>query len=126
MLIQKINTGRAELWIEDDIYHIIHLAGKRGTLATAKEELRIFRGLSGGEKLPLFADMRVMKDASPEARDYGNSDDVKSTYAAVGILIGSTLTRIMASMMIKINKPSYPIKMFIKKEEALAWLKKLK
>ncbi|MBL4754294.1 MAG: hypothetical protein JKY52_11970 [Flavobacteriales bacterium] len=126
MLIEKINTGQAELWIEDHIYRLIHLKGKRGTLATAKEELRIHRELSGGMQLPLFADLRMMKNASPEARDYGNSEAVISTYAAVGILIGSNLTRIMGSMFIRINKPSYPVRMFTIEEDALAWLQQFK
>jgi len=48
-------------------------------LETAKEELRIHRELSGGKKMPFFADLRGMKVVNPEARDYGNSEEVKST-----------------------------------------------
>ena len=126
METEKIKISDTELWIEDGIYCITHKKGKKGTLETAKEELRIHRELGGGKKMPLFADMRGMKGANPEARDYGNSEEVKSTYSAVGILIGSTFTRIIGSMFMKINKPPYPVKMFTEQEEALEWLQQFK
>jgi len=126
MLIEKTNTGQAELWIEDDIYYLSHMAGKKGTLESAKQELRIHRELSGGKKLPLFVDMRRIKGVTPEARDYGNSVEVKSIYSAMGILISSILTRTNASMFIRINQPPYPVKIFTEKEEALSWLQQFK
>ena len=126
METEKINTTEAALWIDDGIYCIAHKDGKKGTLETAKEELKIHRELGGGKKMPLFADMRGMKGSNPEARDYGNSEVVKSTYSAVGILIGSAFTLLIGSMFMKINKPPYPVKMFTEQENALVWLKQFK
>ena len=126
METEKTETSAADLWIEDGIYHIIHKNGKRGTLTTAKEELSSHRELSGGKKMPLFADVRGMKGASAEARDFGNSEEVRSTYSAVGILTGSKFTQIIASAFMKVNKPPYPVKMFTTKEEAIFWLQGLK
>jgi len=126
MATEKIKTSAAELWIEDGIYYIIHKEGKKGTLETAKEELSAHRELSGGKKMPLFADVRRMKGANAEARDFGNSEEVQSTYSAVGILIGSKFTQIIANAFMKVNKPPYPVKMFTTKKEAVLWLRGLK
>ncbi len=126
METKKIKTNEAEVWIEDGIYFLIHKKSKKGTLETAKEELKAHKELSSGKKMPLFADVRGMKGANPEARDYGNSEEVTSTYSAVGILIGSAFTRVIGSLFMKINKPPYPVKMFTEQKEAVKWLKQYK
>ena len=119
---ERIKTSEAELWLEDGIYFITDSKGKKGTLETATDKLSAHREYSGGRKLPLFANVRGMKGASPEARDLWNSEEVTITCASVRILIGSAFTRSIGSPFMKINKPPYPVKVFTEKEEALKWL----
>ena len=122
----KIITSNAELWIEDDIYILVHKVSKTTTVEMARDMLRIHRELSGGKKLPLYIDMTNQKGATPDAREFGSSEEVIQTYAAIGILVGSVFNRILGSLFMKINKPPYPVKMFTKKEEAMEWLQKFK
>ncbi|PCH67258.1 MAG: hypothetical protein COC01_06260 [Bacteroidetes bacterium] len=126
MEIEKTKTSNAELWIEDGIYILIHKADKTTSLETVQDHLRLHIELSGGKKMPLFIDMTGQIGASPEAREFGNSDEIKQTYSAIGLLVGSVFNRVLGSLFMTINKPPYPVKMFATKEEAMEWLQQFK
>jgi len=126
MVKEKIVTNNAELWIEDDIYMLVHKEDKITSLETVKEQLRIHRELGSRKKMPLLVNITNQKGASPEARNYISNEKVRRTYSAVALLVGSTFSRILGSLTMKIIKPPYPVRMFDTKKQAMDWLQEFK
>lgn len=90
-------------------------------LDLAKEMVRERLRLLNGRTYPFLADVRQLKLATKEARDYFAKEGVKGM-TALAILIGNPLTVIMANLFITFSKPLVPTKAFRTREQAVKWL----
>jgi len=75
------------------------------------------------QKLPCLADIRAVKGASKEVRDFlGANDDFNYQLSKIAILQKSGLSMIMGNLYLKFSRPPFPTKLFTNEEKAMAWL----
>jgi hypothetical protein len=98
-------------------------AGAEVTLADARENVALCLRMNGGQRRPVLVDLRVVKSQTAEARAYLAGPEGSEVCQAVGLLIGSPLSRVLGNFYLGLNKPSVPTRLFTSEEEALAWLR---
>lgn len=53
-----------------------------------------------------------------------SDDEMTNAQKAVSMLVGSPLTKLIASFFLGLNKPKFPIRSFTNIDEAISWLQK--
>ena len=118
-----ITTRTATVWIgEDGISRVIRHPGAEEGLTDAKEIIEAGRKLAKGVKILNLSDIRGLKSASREARQYFRMETSKYLIASA-VLIDSQISRMVGNFYISVNKPDYPIKLFTSESKAIEWLK---
>lgn len=120
-----IFTWGGKIWLGDDgIVRVVSTfpQGKM-TLAEAKEVFSAILKVSKGKKRPLFVDIRDIKSADRESREYTASEGVSSVLSAMALLIGSPISKVIGNFFLGLNKPKFPVKIFTSEAEAIRWLK---
>ena len=121
-------TRTERIWLGDDeiIRAVIH-PGLVTTLEDAQENVRGFATVGGGTKRYAVIDMRAhAASATREAREYYAGPENAKAVLAVGLLVRSSISRLMGNFFLGINKTIFPLKLFSEPEQALAWLRGLK
>lgn len=89
----------------------------------AKECVAVARGILGpGASLPLRVDLRRIRSLSSGARDYLSGPEALAIAPAVGIVIGSPLSRAIGNFYLGFNRPGVPTKLFTDFASADKWL----
>lgn len=90
-------------------------------LDIAKDCVRKRIAFSKGVSYPFLVDMRGVKGAEKDAKEYLGSEG--SVLVKAGALyVSSALTRLLGNLFIQVNKPVSPTRLFTSREEALHWL----
>lgn len=84
----------------------------------------VVRKLTGGVRYPILADLRELAFASMEARQFHKEEGEKLALGSA-ILVASTVTRMIGSIFIAVNRPSIPTRLFENEAEAVQWLLEL-
>jgi hypothetical protein len=111
-----------------DVHGIIRttiLPGVEQTLADAQENARDVLSLATRSNQPLLVDLRDMKAQSREARQYYGSPEITNAFVAVGLLVGSRVSMLIANFFIAVTKTNMPTRIFTDEAEAIDWLKGL-
>jgi hypothetical protein len=120
---KQILTESQKISIEDSgVIVCVNLNIKRHTLAHAKQNLEAIRSLAGGVKRPVLIDIRETLSIDADARKYYSSVDYAEVQSAAALIIGSSLTRMIANFFMGLNKPLFPTKMFTDEAQAYKWL----
>jgi hypothetical protein len=93
------------------------------TLEHALENTKVVTGFYVDRKFPILIDARGIKSMSYEARQHFSARGRDSKTNAFGIIIGSTVSRVLGNFYLGINKPAVPTKLFDNEESAVNWLK---
>ncbi|MEZ4442246.1 MAG: hypothetical protein R3B72_24340 [Polyangiaceae bacterium] len=120
--VSVIETSGGRVWSTDGIvYEAIDVS--RIELEHAQEFASAVRHLAGddGPSL-LLADMSLVRATTSEVRAYSASDETKTLVAAQGILVGSPVTRVVASFFVRVFQPPFPVRLFTTADDASAWL----
>jgi hypothetical protein len=123
---ERVHTRTTTIYYGDDgIMYINLLPGTEEQLADAQENVRVAVRLSGGRRVPLLVDMRTMKSQAREARDYYNEPEVLRVTSAIGLLVESRISSLIANFFISIaaREQTRPIRIFSQEAEAAGWLK---
>ncbi len=76
--------------------------------------------LTGGRRSPLLVDMR---DTGPQDRrtraEWTSRSGLQS---AVALIVGTPLSRMLGNLLLNVNKPKFPVRLFDKEASAVAWL----
>lgn len=115
-------TGRIRLG-EDGIVRAVIIPGAEQTLEDAKEQVAAVWKVSQGRRRPVLVDAREGRFMDRAARVYYASDEAARFRSASALLVGSTVTRVMASFFLGLNKPTHPVRLFTSEDEALDWLR---
>ncbi len=107
---------------EDGIFRVIYLPGAEIVLSDVQEVSRLRVHLTGDGRVPMYTDAREVKSVTREARNHGASSGEFSSPTALGILVGSPVSKVLGNLFIGLSKPSYPTRLFTSEEEAIAWL----
>lgn len=93
------------------------------TLEHAMENTNAVSSFFKGKKYPILIDSRGIGSMSYEARRHFSVRGRDTKTCAFGIIIGSTVSRVLGNFYLGINKPAVPTKLFDNEEEATEWLK---
>jgi hypothetical protein len=110
------------MWLRSDgIVQLVWIPRTTALLGDATATLEAMAQLTGGRRSPLMVDMR---DAGPQARparlEFARRGDLVS---AVGLVVGTPLSRMAGNLFIRMTKPPFPTRLFGKEASAVAWLK---
>ena len=109
--------------LDNGIVHKVWLPDKTFQLEDVEEHVQILREQLGEGKFLFLADIRATKGISKEVRDYlGSSLDIVALASATALLVGSNVSRIIANLFLKFNRPVFPTQLFTNEEAAIEWL----
>lgn len=97
--------------------------GSEHALDDAKEVSAAAVEVSGGKKRPVLVDMAKLKSVSREAQEYHSADEAVPDCSAVALIVGSPVSRVIASFFLRFRSVKYPIKLFTSEGDAIEWLK---
>jgi hypothetical protein len=121
---RSITTRTARLWVDDDrIVHCECLPGVETTRPDAEAILAAGGELTGYRPLPGLVDIRRSRGIDREARVHFSGPECARVNAAVALLIGSPLSRVMGNFFLGLHKPLVPFRLFTDEAEALVWLR---
>jgi hypothetical protein len=112
---------------DDDILFWDYCPQTEIDIEIAKELVKNRLEYSKGKLLYSIADVTNLKSVTKEAREYmSNPDGGLKGILGGAFLSNSVVTNVVVNLYLKINKPAVPAKFFIKREDAISWLKDLK
>ncbi|MBV1858979.1 MAG: hypothetical protein KUG77_11255 [Nannocystaceae bacterium] len=91
-------------------------------VAAAEETLRRGRLMVAGQKIPLLVDLRAPCSVDVAARPIFAAPETGQIFSAVALLAANIVTRLAANLLLKVNQPPYPIRMFSDDAQARSWL----
>lgn len=95
------------------------------SLADSLHNQGIFDELIGSNPRPVpqLAHMGRLQRASPEARRFFAKDpSVGEMFSAVALVANNRVARVIGNVLIGLNKPNIPTRLFTDEAEALTWL----
>jgi hypothetical protein len=107
------------------IVHCVNLPIERHTLEHAKSNLEVIKSLAGDKKCPVIVDIRNTRSIDGDARKFYAGAECAEVQSAAALIIGSSLTKMVANFFLGLNKPLFPTKLFTDENEAIAWLMEL-
>jgi hypothetical protein len=119
---EKLVTPYITMWFHDGILYGRYAEGLDVSLDIAKElvESRIL--YSEGKSCPMLIDMKGVKSATPQAREYLAT--IGATHLKAGALIvGSQMNMAIGNVFLMIDKPLVPTKLFTNEDRAVEWLR---
>jgi len=116
-----ITHPKFRMWLRPDgIVQVVWAPRTTALLEDATATLEAMAQITGGRRSPLLVDMR---DTGPQDRptraEWTRRSDLSS---AVGLIVGSPLSRMMGNLFISANRPTTPTRLFDNEASALAWL----
>jgi len=119
-----IVTRAARIWLDDDdIIHSHCLPNIEQTIADAEETTAAFWEIAGHRRLPVLVDLRRARAIDRLARNHYAGPEGARVQCAVGLLVGSPLSRMVGNVFLGFNNTIIPVRLFTVEAEALAWLR---
>lgn len=119
-----------EVWQDEavpDVVFGVYIPKLEIDLEIAKELVANRLDFTEGKPMYALIDFSNIKSVSKEAREYMNSPEG----GLIGVLGGAFVSNnvvatLFINLFLRINKPTVPAKFFTDRQEALAWLSKIK
>lgn len=91
-------------------------------LADAQQNVAAIFDLAGQRRTRVLVDMRGVRSQSREARLYFAGQEAERVTAAVALLIGSPVSRVLANFFMHITPQRIPTALFTNEAAAVRWL----
>jgi hypothetical protein len=116
-----ITNPKFRIWLRPDgIVQLVWAPRTMVLLEDATAALEAMAQLTGGRRSPLLVDMHDTGPLDrPTRAELTRRSDLQS---AVGLIVGTPLTRMMANFFLTVNKPQFPTRLFDTEASAVAWL----
>jgi hypothetical protein len=116
-----ITHPKFRMWLRPDgIVQVVWAPRTTVHLEDAGATLDAMVKLTCGRRSPLLVDMR---DTGPQDRrtraEWTSRTGLQS---AVALIVGTPLSRMLGNLLLMVNKPQFPVRLFDNEESALAWL----
>ncbi|TSJ45439.1 hypothetical protein [Fluviicola chungangensis] len=111
---------------EDGIARTKVKKGSEVKLEHAQENSVVVNSFYTSTKFPLLIDARGIKSMEREARAFFTANGRNTNTLAFGIIIDSSVSKVVGNFFLGINKPVVPTKLFSNEEQAIEWLNKFK
>jgi hypothetical protein len=119
--MREIETGTSQFVLRDDgIVQQTAKPGLKQELADAKENMKAFFELAGGQKRLLLVDLRKTGPTGSGVREYYAEHSVH--LHATAMVIEGALSEMIGNFFIRLNRPAAPTKLFTSEPAAVAWL----
>lgn len=106
----------------DGIVHFVCAAGAQLNADNTRELFAAYREVGGEGRLLVLSDIRGLRSSTSESRALATTPEATSLHAAAAVIVGSSLTRMMGNLFMRMNKPAYPTRLFSDVAPAVAWL----
>lgn len=116
-------TSRYRLRPDGIIVQEIHGTGTQ-SLADAHENIAAFNRLAAAERRPCLVDMQVNYSMGRGVREYYASPGACRWCSAIGMVVRSSVTRVIGNLFLALSAPPVPVRMFATVADATAWLQK--
>ncbi|MCK9381775.1 MAG: hypothetical protein M0P95_12030 [Sulfuritalea sp.] len=121
---EVVNIAKASMWLaEDGIVRIIWVPGSDVTLEDAEESMAAYLKINQGKRRPMVVDTSTMKSLARGARHYYASEQAAKAASAVGLIVGTPVSRVLGNFYLGLSNPHLPTRLFASESEALEWLK---
>lgn len=121
-MLPEIETPYIKLWMEDGILFGKYAENLFIDLEIAKQVVHERIKFSKGISYPVIIDMKGVRSANKQAREYLATEGAK--YVTAGALVvDSAVTRTLGNIFLTVNKPPLPTKLFTNEAEAKEWIK---
>ena len=121
---EMIETRTQKIWLgEDDILYTGVLPGPELTLVEAQQITEAEFKLAGGQKRPIFVDIRQVKSTIRETKEHFAGESVQRFVLAVALCIRLPLSRVIGNFFMGYNRPLFPTRLFTSEDEAIDWLR---
>lgn len=107
---------------EDGIARTKVKFGAQVGLTEAMENSKVVNGFFNNVKYPILIDARGIKSMSREARNFFTANGRNTNTTAFGIIIDSSVSKVVGNFFLGINKPVVPTKLFTNERTAINWL----
>jgi hypothetical protein len=109
------------MWLRPDgIVQLVWAPRTTVLFEDATAALEAMAQLTGGRRSPLLVDMHDTGPLDrPTRAELTRRSDLQS---AVGLIVGTPLTRMMANFFLSVNKPQFPTRLFDNEASSVAWL----
>jgi hypothetical protein len=107
----------------DGIIHIQFEIGFVGDIEDAKNQVRIFDQLRGGQKALILAICEEDNSFTRESREYVAGEEVSAIVGADAFVVKGLASRILGNGYLRINKPKRPTRLFNSSSSAVQWLR---
>ena len=116
-----ITHPKFRMWLRPDgIVQVVWVPGATAHLEDAIATVDAMARLTGGRRIPLLVDMR---DTGPQDRATRAGWTRNDASSAVGLIVGTPLSRMVGNLFIRMNKPPFPVRLFDNEASAIKWLK---
>jgi hypothetical protein len=116
-----ITQPKFRIWLRPDgIVQLVWNPRTTVLLEDATAALQAMAKLTRGQRSPLLVDMHDTGPLDrPTRAELTRRSDLQ---AAVALIVGTPLTRMMANFFLSVNRPAFPTRMFDDEASAVAWL----
>lgn len=111
------------IWEDDGILVCKFADGLEMDLDIAKACVGLRLEYSRGESFALLVNMKGMKSATKEAREYMSNEGSRQVLAGA-LLISSPVSRVLGNVFLSLNRPQVATRLFTTERSAVEWLKK--
>lgn len=122
-VIKKIETDAAHISLcSDNIIRVMIKKNTEVTPAHLKAMFEIYKELTQSHKYSfLYYTEDGSTSVSEEGRAYSKKEEHSFEKACVAVVVTRLAQKLIANFYFKINKPSYPFRVFNKMDEAEKW-----
>jgi hypothetical protein len=107
----------------DGIIHIHADADKTIDLKMYKGLIEVLGKITEGKKVPILNTSGELTLPDDEVRTYMTRPDANPYSLATALVVPSLSQKLIYNFFIKIMKPARPVRLFVKKEDAINWLR---
>jgi len=123
MIMEKIRTRTAEMWKDENgIFWATILPDVKIDKEDIADNLLVTRNLTGNVPCLRVFDSRNNWNMTEEAENHYKSEDIPEKTIARAVLVNSVADKIIKSFLVKLYKPTVPLKFFTTEAEAVNWL----
>jgi hypothetical protein len=130
MISEKIETDYSVLWKEDlytDIVFATFSPQLNITIDTAQDLVKRRVEFAHNQPHYVVIDVTNIKSTTKDAREYMSSPEGGLKNVMAGTFISNNVvTTVIVNIYLKLTNPPIPSKFFTNKEDAVAWLTKIK
>lgn len=117
-----LRTRTCLLWRDGELVIGQFLPQADVTGDDARENLGVLLSLVAPGRAPVLVDLRSIRAQSAEARAVFAGPEALRVSTAVGLLIGSPISRVLGNFYLGFNKPLTPSRLFTSVADARSWL----